>query len=529
MLRACKESIQSASRNEEALLSSDGRHVDLYVHTTPVALDHESLKSLKVPIYNMVFAKRFLSAGTKPGVESLIRALECFYDKYIPLRAALFQAAALREDSQHALRESIKVVSVASSLSASVKIPVGCDASCVKKVAAHAMRQVEHLARMGVALPAMNVEHVRQAIDAAGLHLLANPPAPDPGARIRWSEKAMGIQLVALPNFSTALKGIAHSIRSQDLSCFNVKNAVPSTEFIRLMGAVMWVVQPDCTNSPTWDEVKLFLADTSKFVERLESWTPMRDVSASKSARAQIILLGIWAWVADGCNGNLTLSLLFAWVSLAVAITPLVDMAQRLTPVYKAIKQGITKVERAPANRQKLVTSRAWTRALFLLDGPGENWWWIKLIRPAASMDTPWVDEDDGGVGASHGSDTGVDNNQRNSDSKDSLQEDSVTKIVNQSLLEDEPDEEDFQESGDEHVSEAEEENEEVQTANERSVESPDVPDAIDKLISAESKDLEHRASPIPPGDVERSLTPSAEIPGEGEVLGDMELPSAEA
>merc|ERR1711972_521131 len=50
---------------------------------------------------------------------------------------------------------------------------------------------------------------------------------------------------------------------------------------------------------------------------------------------------------------------------------------------------------------QKLAKAKCWSAALFLLDGPGEAWWWLGLIRPAAHMDKPWVDGEDGGVAES--------------------------------------------------------------------------------------------------------------------------------
>jgi hypothetical protein len=104
-----------------------------------------------------------------------------------------------------------------------------------------------------------------------------------------------------------------------------------------------------------------------------------------------------------GCENNTTLCTLFAWVALAVASLPIADMGQRLTPVYKALKQGILKTQKVPGSitQQRLAKSKAWTAALFLLDEQDDHWWWLQLIRPTAYMDMPWADCDDGGVAES--------------------------------------------------------------------------------------------------------------------------------
>lgn len=45
-----------------------------------------------------------------------------------------------------------------------------------------------------------------------------------------------------------------------------------------------------------------------------------------------------------------------------------------------------------------MAQEKAWSRALFLFDGPGEPWWWLELIRPSAHMSPPWLNSEDGGV-----------------------------------------------------------------------------------------------------------------------------------
>jgi hypothetical protein len=288
-------------------------------------------------------------------------------------------------------------MTLVSSVESMSKSPKNCkNVEGVKNAADHAVGQIQRLAQTGIALPAMYVEYVRQAIDSAGINLLSNPPAADPGARIKWSEAAMSIQLAPLPHFSTAMKGLARSISACEVE--SLASEVLTAEPVRLLGAVIWVVQPECKCNPSLVEVKSCLIDAPKFVDALQEWMPVRDTSVARLTRARDLLLGIWSWIASGCGGNHTLASLFAWVSLAIAIMPFADMAQRLMPVYKAVKQGVTKSPKTPTREQKLAKAKAWSAALFLLDGPSEAWWWLGLIRPAAHMEKPWVDGEDGGV-----------------------------------------------------------------------------------------------------------------------------------
>lgn len=389
-----------------APLSADLQELsDFQLRAEPMSLDQETVATSQVPLINLALAWRALSAGeVSQAVHEFVGAMSVFFTDFLPLRAAMRHTALQAEAARNALKESEEVAAFAGSLE-SIGKAHSIDIHGVRTAATYAMDQVQVLALRGVALPAMYVEYIRQAIDDAGVHLLANPPAADPSARIRWSEAAMAIQLAPLPHFSTALKGIAKIIDVVELQQFGNRKIAPAAECVRLIGAVLWTIQPSCRCNPGWVEAKLALGDAAGFVENLQAWSPVRDVSVARVTRSRDLLLGIWAWAAAGCGGSAALCSLFAWVSLVVSFVPIADMAQRLTPVFKAVKQGIAKSQRAPANKQVLAKSKAWTAALFLLDGPehAEAWWWLRLIRPAAHMELPWTDTEDGGVG--HGND----------------------------------------------------------------------------------------------------------------------------
>lgn len=211
----------------------------------------------------------------------------------------------------------------------------------------------------------------------------------------------MAIQLAPLPHFGAALSAMARGIDLQDLQALS-QGFEPVTECVRLLGAVIWVVQSDCRCNPAWSDIKHAISKPQDFVQSMVDWSPIRDTSVARITHARSLLLGIWGWVSSGCGGSKALGTVFAWVSLVVTLLPLSEMAQRLTPVYKAVKQGIAKSERAPPEQRFLAKAKAWTAALFLLDGPGEHWWWLRLIRPSAEMDMPWTDGEDGGVGEAH-------------------------------------------------------------------------------------------------------------------------------
>eukprot|EP00971_Amphidinium_carterae_P273218 5422473-Amphidinium_carterae.3 len=146
-------------------------------------------------------------------------------------------------------------------------------------------------------------------------------------------------------------------------------------------------------------------------------------VRSVRLARAHQLLLEVWDWVADGCGGCAVFSILFAWVSLAVALSALLEKAKRLAPVHTAVrlaaaqsanmhahvhargfpqyitatstgqmsffalkhlalcrgerwsevKQSIQRIDKAPTEKRAAVQDRAWTSALFLFDGAGDK------------------------------------------------------------------------------------------------------------------------------------------------------------
>ncbi|CAE7195883.1 unnamed protein product [Symbiodinium sp. CCMP2456] len=127
---------------------------------------------------------------------------------------------------------------------------------------------------------------------------------------------------------------------------------------------------------------------------------------------------------------------LFCWLTLAVAIAPVVlrsvmrDMSIRAhvlltsshprtaaalkfgswdmrSPSASIIKTGLQRVDSAPAAGRasaaaKVVPKRAWTSVLFLLDSSAEAWWWLKGIRSSSQAPSPWTNSEDGGVGVAN-------------------------------------------------------------------------------------------------------------------------------
>merc|ERR1719223_109742 len=101
--------------------------------------------------------------------------------------------------------------------------PSMSDSDGVALAAAQASDQVVVLAQMGLSLPALHVEFVRRAIDVAGESLLSAPPEADELARLQWADKAMAIQLAAIPHFVSALTRIAESLPVDELEELGVR------------------------------------------------------------------------------------------------------------------------------------------------------------------------------------------------------------------------------------------------------------------------------------------------------------------
>jgi len=370
-----------------------------------VQLTPNFVKSLRLPQANLAAARRALGKGSGwPVVDQFVEIMQRFYDEFVPLRAACSLAAEEADEAERALRHAEEVVSFASTLTRMDNPPACSSPGDVSQVAATAADQALTLARQGLALPALHIEYVRLAVDSVGAALLSRPPAADPGARMRWSETAMSIQLAPLPHFVAALSSIAESICQADLEAIAQRDEAPCVECQQLILATVWVVESERQSKPRWRDARGILSDAATFLRGMAAWAPVRDSRLPGLTHANEVLLGMWSWVADGCGGSRTLGTLFAWVSLVVALWPMAEMAQRLAPVHKAVKQGIAKSDRAPVegNAQILAKAKAWTTALFLLDGPGQHWWWLQLIRPASYMEMPWTDGEDGGVGESH-------------------------------------------------------------------------------------------------------------------------------
>jgi len=258
-----------------------------------------------------------------------------------------------------------------------------------------AAEQIERMARSGLALPAMHVEYIRQAVDSAGSELLAHPPMSSPWERLQWTEAAVETQLAPLPRLSNALSSIARGLGAHQVEEL-VRAPAPDIDAQRLLAAVVWVVDPTCSSEASWEQsCQLLLTDGSgeAFTERLVAWDPLKSAVSWRLARARELLLVIWGWVANGCGGVAALATLFSWTSLVVTMAPLAEQAQRLQPVNVVVNNGISRVQRAPPEKKQDASAKAWTNVLFVIDSPEksqEDWWWLKLIRTMEVMDPPW-------------------------------------------------------------------------------------------------------------------------------------------
>jgi len=381
-----------------------GEIFDFTLSSSPVQMDKDGVDIARIPLMNLALANRALSTASFPqATHELVEAAMTFFKDFIPVKAAWSHAILQADEAQAAVKHIEQTLNFAGSLQA-VAPPSCVDSQSVDDACAHALDQVVHLARNGVALPSMFAEYVRQAIDSAGAHLLASAPPACPDARIMWSEEALKLQLIPVPHVVSALRSICQSLSSEELYDIGNATSQPCAEVVRLLAAIRWITDPKCRNTPGWIDVKLALMDTDLFIAGLQDWDPVTHCSVARINRARDLLLGCWQWAASGGDGSASLAILFAWASLVVAFLPILDMAQRLTPVLKAVTQAKLKSQKGPKNKQKQWKANAWASSLFLLDGTSERWWWLSLIRPSASMALPWTDCDDGGVTDQQGS-----------------------------------------------------------------------------------------------------------------------------
>jgi len=368
-----------------------------------VQLSEKAVKGLRIPLVNLAFARRALRAAGSAApfvVRCFVDALGAFYLDLLPQRATAATARAAQQDAAAALSKAESAVEFAVGL-LPMTSPFSCEGeSGVREVSNAVAQQMRRLAFRGLALPALHIEHIRKAIDRAGLALFSARPSGDPVGRLRWAEAATAIQLAPMPALESALADIASSIDPAALAVAVAPTTSPSSEIVRLLAAAIWVASSDCRCDASWRTSRQYvLNDPSVFVRSLAAWKPSTDASASRLTRARELLQDVWGWFALGSARNPALDRMFAWASLAVTMTPLVEAAQRLLPVHAELRKGLQRIQRAPPDQARSVASKAWTAALFLLDASGEPWWWLELIRPATVGEPPWTDAEDGALG----------------------------------------------------------------------------------------------------------------------------------
>jgi len=216
----------------------------------------------------------------------------------------------------------------------------------------------------------------------------------------------MSIQLAPLPIVSQTLQKIARLLDIEELAQLGAMPDPPQATGMRsvgaerLMAALCWIIDPQCSCDRRWEHSRSLLSDAGSMKQMLIDWSPLKDVNHAHIGRAADLLLEVWTWVASGCGGCMSFRVLFSWVSLAVAITPLAMQGMRLKSVHSTIKMGLEKADSAKLEHRGTAAAKAWTSALFLLDGAAEAWWWLGSIRTASHAGKPWTDSEDGGVGA---------------------------------------------------------------------------------------------------------------------------------
>lgn len=396
------------------------RSWEVYFACEPMPLSRQLLaRSSIVPLANLSVAQRALddlprhakdagpelaAATVAATVRDFVDVVESFYAEFVPQRAAMAAAVVAAEEAQAALRLGEAAVSLARQMRSLTEIPDCLTAEDVGSAAAFAAEQLTILGTQGLVLAAPHVEYARRAVDRAGRVMLANPPANLTIARLRWAETAMAIQLAAVRPFLDTLRSIAAAIDTVEVSHHLKHGKGGPAETV--VSAAFRALSPDCRCDADWGQCLRLLQPPEQegsFSQLLVNWQPAStDSERERLDRAKAMLCKVWDWGAKGCGGSKALGQLFAFVALAVELQPLTNIQKHLAPVHEVVLTNLHKVEIAEPHQQQMAAAKAWAATLFLLDTPGEAWWWLGLIRSGTTrIRPPWMDREDGGVGVS--------------------------------------------------------------------------------------------------------------------------------
>jgi len=303
--------------------------------------------------------------------------------------------ARFAEESVRQVEESAALVEVLHGVHDSPRcIDVkGVNAACLL-----AAEQVFLLSQHHVAMPAVHVEYARQAVDSAGKVLIDNPPLGGPGERLSWVSKVVDIQLAPLRAFQTTLRKLALTICPTALQAL-LQDGQLSAEAQHLLAAITWILQPGKQRDSTLLDLQLLIAgDPVDFMKTLAAWDAVRDAKSTDMRRAREMLSEIWNWIVGGCERDPVLVQLCSWAALAAALNPLQNVGQRLVRIHSELQKGLASIDAAAEDEVQVVVAKAWDSTIFMLDAAGDRWWWLSLIRPALTMDPPWIDGEDGAV-----------------------------------------------------------------------------------------------------------------------------------
>ena len=113
----------------------------------------------------------------------------------------------------------------------------------------------------------------------------------------------------------------------------------------KLIIAVFWVLQAQCTRDVELDRAQQQLADALGFKNSLLTWSPLRDGSGPQLAHAQELLLRLWGCFGAGCGCSLALQQLYAWSVLASSLASILPIAQELVPLRNELRSGMTNLK----------------------------------------------------------------------------------------------------------------------------------------------------------------------------------------
>jgi len=231
-----------------------------------------------------------------------------------------------------------------------------------------------------VVFPALVVNKAEREAAEATAELLETAPTADASskARLAWTRSALDSGIRHVRQLGEELAVIAEGLDIDAIIARVSQNdaEASSSNFVALLNAAL-VASLSTTNDgahPTFDGI-----NGKTLSDALKAWSPLsiEDAALECLMTAGPQLLCLWDWYTEGCDGCPHACALFAWVTLAVALLPVLPSARSLSPSFAAVNASFEKLDGDGSDKQ---ADASWHDARKALHRKETPWWWLKLL-----------------------------------------------------------------------------------------------------------------------------------------------------